>query len=354
MKILFLPKYHEEGPSSRYRTYKYLTYFKERHHDYVVKPLFRDGYVKKLYSGRSNFVLDRIVDYLRRIRYVIKFGHEYDLLVIEKELFPYIPYFFEYILLYNRKYTLDYDDAISVRYRRNLLTKVILKNKINKLAKYAELITVGNHWYWSEINSTKLEYLPTVIDTNDYRISDTKTENNIIPIIVWIGSPSTERYLKVLEGALLQLSKIYSFKLRIIGSEFQIDGLDVEYLKWSAEKEFEYLFHSDIGIMPLTSSEWEKGKCGFKLLQYMAAGLPVVGSDAPANQEIIAHNINGFIARTNSDWYDYLEKLIISSDMRKTFGTAGKLNVVRNYSYKTWGNRYVQMLENLFEKNYDK
>ncbi|MFZ7131936.1 MAG: glycosyltransferase family 4 protein [Eubacteriales bacterium] len=346
MRILFLPKYHNEGPSSRYRTHKYIQYFKESGHEVSVKPLFRDNYVKNLYSGNKNTILSKVIDYVSRARYLFKRGKDFDLLIIEKELFPYIPYIFEKMLLNNKNYTLDYDDAISVRYKNKAFISSIFRNKINSLARESTLVTVGNHWYWSEIQYGKLHYLPTVIDINDYPLSKGFLKNNNKPIIVWIGSPATVKYLNVLTNILLKLSKNYDFKLRIIGAKIHIDELDIECLSWSSEKEFEYIYESDIGIMPLLNSEWEKGKCGFKIIQYMAASLPVVASDSPANNEIIINDETGYIAKNEQDWYDYLEKLIVSSEMREVLGHAGRMRVEGEYTYQAWGNRYIEILEN--------
>lgn len=345
MRILFLPKYHYEGPSSRYRTHKYITYFKEKGNEVSIKPLFRDNYVKKLYSGKNNSIISKAIDYINRFRYIIKNGKKFDLLVIEKELFPFVPYTIEKILLNNMKYTLDFDDAISIRYKNRFFINKIFGNKINKLARKSNLVTVGNHWYWNEIKYGKLAYLPTVIDINDYSYNKCLLVEYEKPIIVWIGSPATVKYLDILKNIFIKLSKNYDFKLRIIGAQIHINGLDIECLTWSADKEFEYIYESDIGIMPLSNSEWEKGKCGFKIIQYMASGLPVVASDLPANDEIIVHEETGFIAKNEQEWYDYLEKLINNFELRETLGFAGRLRIENNYTYRVWGSRYVELVE---------
>lgn len=353
MRILFLPKYHNEGPSSRYRTHKHITYFKQRGHTVNVRPLFRDNYVNNLYSEKKNTIINKAIDYLNRAKYIIKNGKEFDLLVIEKELFPYIPYIFEKALLKNKKYTLDFDDAISVRYKNRYFIKIIFKNKINNLARKSTLVTVGNRWYWDEIQYGKLHYLPTVIDINDYSFSESFTKDNNKPIIVWIGSPATSKYLDVLASTFLKLSLKYNFKLRVIGAQFHIDGLDIECLPWSSDKEFEYIYESDIGIMPLLNTEWEKGKCGFKIIQYMAAGLPVVASASPANYEIIIHEETGFIVKNEQEWYVYLERLIINFMMREDFGHNGRMRVENEYTYQVWGNKYVDLLEYYISKKGD-
>jgi glycosyltransferase involved in cell wall biosynthesis len=347
MRILFLPKYYPEGASSRYRTHNYLEYFMELGCEVTVKPLFFEGYVQNLYQKKSKDKLKMLKDYLNRIIYLLLNKKKFDIIIIEKELLPYIPYQFEKFLLRNTTYTLDYDDAISTRYRGNKIFKKVLGNKVNSLSNNATLTSVGNKWYWEEITEGHLEYLPTVIDLKKYPIDKLQKKVNNIPIIVWIGSPSTVKYLKALENVFIRLSQKFEFKLRIIGGNIDIRGVNVEFLPWSEESEFEYLFTSDIGIMPLQRSPWEYGKCGFKCIQYMAAGLPVVASSLPANKEIILHEETGFIVESENEWYKYLKLLLQDANMRYEYGKKARYRIEEKYSYQVWGSLYVDYIKKL-------
>lgn len=352
MKILFLPKYHKEGASSRYRTHNYLRYFNEKEHDVTIKPLFHNGYVKELYTNKRKNFIKVLKDYVIRIIFLITHKQKFDLIIVEKELLPYIPISIERILLSSCKYTLDFDDAISTKYKKGPFTKFFFGNKINTLSKNAYLTTVGNHWYWNEITEGNLQYLPTVIDIYQYNVGKL---NNIKPkekektTIVWIGSPSTVKYLNIVKDTLIKLSKKYDFTLRVIGAKFHIESVDVECVEWSEESEFQYLYESDIGIMPLYETLWEKGKCGFKCIQYMAAKLPVVSSKLPANEEIIIHNNTGYIVENEEDWYGYLEKLIKSPEKCYEFGNNGRQRVEQQYTYQVWGEKYTKMIENIID-----
>ncbi|WP_094549335.1 glycosyltransferase family 4 protein [Petroclostridium xylanilyticum] len=346
MRILFLPKYHKEGPSSRYRTHNYIKYFKNAGYEITIKPLFHDGYVSNLYKKKSKNYIKILTDILNRVKYLLLYKAKYDVLIIEKELFPYFPYFIERMLLVGSRYTLDFDDAISTRYKVNFIKRILLGNKINKLSRSAILTTVGNKWYWQEITQGKLKYLPTVVDMEKYSIQNIRKRINDIPIIVWIGSPSTVKYLYTVQQVLIELSKEFNFKLRVIGSVIDIKGVNIECLQWFEDKEFEYLYSSDIGIMPLEDTLWERGKCGFKCIQYMASFLPVVASSSPANEEIIIHGETGFIAKDHEDWYEYLKTLLEDKDMRIRLGSKGRDRIEKNYSYQVWGKRYVKFVEN--------
>jgi glycosyltransferase involved in cell wall biosynthesis len=273
-------------------------------------------------------------------------SNKYDLIIIEKELFPNVPHFIEFFFLKNRSYALDFDDYIATQYKENKNKRFFLNNKIDKLAGGAKFVTVGNHWYFEEFKSNNLIFLPTVVNLEDYPNVKRDYLSRVVTI-VWIGSPTTVKYLQIVIPALQRLAKKYSVKLKVIGAKIAIEGVDVEIVDWSAQTEANELLLSDIGIMPLKDTLWEKGKCGFKLIQYMACGLPVVASQAPANQEIVENGVNGFIVYNESDWYIRLEELILNASLREQFGKSGRDRIESDYSYQVWGNRYINIIKNV-------
>lgn len=347
MRILFLPKYHKEGPSSRYRLYNYIKYFENAGHTVDVKPLLFEGYVKNLYEKKGGGKFKMIKSISKRFAFLIGNKKNYDVLVIEKELITNCPYFMEKLLLKGCIYTVDYDDAISTHYKKNKLKKLFLADKVDNLSGSAALTTVGNRWYRNEITKGRLEFLPTVIDIDKYSIDGLAGKENDVPVIVWIGSPSTVQYLDIVASTLKKLSESLKFKLRVIGAEVRIDGVHTECVPWSEESEFRLLFSSDIGIMPLRDTEWEKGKCGFKLIQYMASCLPTVASPAPANEEITVQGETGFIATAEAEWEKYLTTIIKDKNMRTKMGLAARKRIENNYTYQLWGGRFVKMIENV-------
>ena len=346
MNILILSKYNRDGASSRYRLYNYIPYFDKNNIKYCFKPLLDDKYILKLYEKKMTLVrLLRIYSILKRIFYLEFKSSNYDLIIIEKELFPNIPFIIEKLLLKNRMFVLDFDDYIATSYKTIFLKRIFLENKIDKLAKIAKFVTVGNHWYFNEIKSNNLIYLPTVINLENYPHVKRNFQTNVVTI-VWIGSPTTGKYLQAIVPVLQKLAKKYSIMLKIIGADFKIDYVDCKIIDWDEQTEISELLLSDIGIMPLADTIWEKGKCGFKLVQYMACGLPVVASIAPANEEIVDDGVNGFLARSEDEWYFALEKLILNDEIRQKFGIAGRKKIEQNYSYQFWGDRYCKLLTN--------
>ena len=345
MRIIVLSKYNEQGSSSRYRFYNYIPYFESNAIAADFKPLLPDDYVANLYQGKRLVVFcQQISAIAKRVFFLMFFIKKYDLIIIEKELLPNIPYCIEKLLLGKKRYALDFDDYIATDYKQHPLKKLFLFNKIDCLSQNAKFVTVGNNWYFDEIKSNNLIYLPTVISLAKYRHIKSGSISKDTHI-VWIGSPSTSKYLVLVQTVLEKLAKIYPIVFDVIGGDFDSKKMHVNAIKWESATEIVRLLDADIGIMPLEDSVWEKGKCGFKLIQYMACGLPVVASPSPANFDIVEHDVSGYIASNENEWYNFLEKLIVDPEKRKSFGLRGRKRVEEEYSYEVWGDRYCQIIK---------
>lgn len=147
------------------------------------------------------------------------------------------------------------------------------------------------------------------------------------PVIVWIGNVGNEEYLELVREPLERLARERSFVLRIIGSRdasrIRMHGVRVEVLEWREDREREWLLGSSIGIMPLHDRDYERGKCSFKLVQYLSAGMPVVASPIGMNTEVVGEGENGFLAATSEEWYRALERLVADPGLRRRMGQAG-------------------------------
>ncbi|NDP28057.1 MAG: glycosyltransferase family 4 protein [Flavobacterium sp.] len=347
MKILVLPKYHAEGSSSRYRYYNYFKWFRNDGHFIESKPLLYEGYVSDLYNGKNkvkrHFFL--VFGILNRILYILFNKKKFDVIIIEKELVTFMPFFIEKILLKGSKIILDYDDNINARYQVGI-AKYFLSRKILKLAKIANSITIGNNWYrdfYNGIDQNKIHYLPTVIDRDLYSQYKTEFMKEEFMTIVWVGSISTVKYLKKIDDVLVKLQTEFNFKLKVIGAKVDLN-CNAYFVDWDAETEILELKKSDIGVMPLEDTDWEKGKCGFKLIQYLASGLPVVASNSPANIEIVFPNC-GYIANNEKEWYDYLSILLSSAMLRRAYGISGKDRIFNYYSYQVWFSKFLDVIK---------
>jgi len=335
LKILFLTKYDHLGASSRYRFYQFYSYLHNNGFECKSSPFFNDNYIENLYNKKSN-LKNILKAYFKRflILFIIK---RYDLIVIEKEIFPYFPAIFEKLLnIFSIKYIVDYDDALFHQYDRHdkKIVRILLGSKISSVMKNATLVIVGNKYlaeYAESIGTKNIEIIPTVVDINKY--SEKKIIDSQKIIIGWIGSPSTTKYISKLENVFLKLKEKYNIQITLIGAfSSPFTEISVHIIPWSENTEVEEIKKFDIGIMPLVDSYWERGKCGFKLIQYMACSLPVIGSPVGVNSEIINHEKNGYLASSDSEWFEYLEKLIIDISLRREFGINGRDKVKRKYS----------------------
>jgi glycosyltransferase involved in cell wall biosynthesis len=136
--------------------------------------------------------------------------------------------------------------------------------------------------------------------------------------------------------------------LRIICSRFpDWSEVCIERVEWSAAIEADSLATAHIGIMPLTDDEWARGKCAFKLLQYMAAALPSVASPVGANTEAVIDGVTGLHARTVDDWERHLDTLIVSPRLRAQLGASGLAHVESRYAIRTYRAAYVELLTRL-------
>jgi hypothetical protein len=116
---------------------------------------------------------------------------------------------------------------------------------------------------------------------------------------------------------------------------------------WSEDSEVAMIQSMDIGIMPLTDSPWARGKCGYKLIQYMACGLPVVASPVGVNADIVEHGVNGFLATTEDEWRQALTTLLRDPDLRRRMGAAGRRKVETDYSLQVWGPRVAAIFHEI-------
>lgn len=351
LKILFYTKYTRKGASSRLRSFQYFPLFEKAGFQVGVQSLFNDQYLRELYGrGRINKI-NIIKQYFKRF-YSLFSVRKYDLIVIEKELFPYLPAFFEKLFSFlGVKYIVDYDDAIFHNYDKNdnRVIRFFLRNKIDEVIRCSSLVTVGNEYLQNKAIEAKAKnvfLLPTVIDKARYEKKKNYQNQNLV--IGWIGSPITIKYLSKIKEVLKELSAEYEFKLHIIGARNSIGLPEIEeMIEWKEETEVNEILKFDIGIMPLEDSDWEKGKCAYKLIQYMACGVPVVGSKVGANTNVIKDGYNGYLAKSNLDWYEKLKTLIVDKKLRMEFAEKGYETVMINYSLQSIHNSYFSAIRKI-------
>jgi glycosyltransferase involved in cell wall biosynthesis len=176
--------------------------------------------------------------------------------------------------------------------------------------------------------------IPTSVDTSRWVPRATAAPNPGVPIVGWIGSPTTGQYIRQLAPVLQRVAATHRFRMRIsgAGAPVEMPGVSVDDVPWALEREVELFNTCDVGVYPLPDDEWSKGKCGFKAIQFMACGVPVVASAVGVNREIVEDGVNGFLASTADEWVDKLGRLLTDPALRRRFGDAGRRTIEQRYS----------------------
>ncbi|MCI5163824.1 MAG: glycosyltransferase [Candidatus Electrothrix sp. AX5] len=226
----------------------------------------------------------------------------------------------------------DVDDAIWLRLKAT-------ESFAKKIVRRMDGLVCGNSWladYFSDCN-TPTWVIPTGVDTERWRSGFLTPRENLY--IGWIGTSGNYRYLYEIEQALFQFFKKFaSAKLFVIADSppnfSYLSEKNVQFFPWSQDIEVQAVQQMHIGIMPLQDSDWERGKCSFKMLLYMSIGLPVVVSPVGMNREILQKGRVGFGPRNHSEWMDALTSLAVSPELRKQMGSRGREVVEQYYSVK--------------------
>lgn len=349
MKVLALTRYDRLGASSRMRMLQYLPWLTSAGVTVTVSPLFPDAYVQDLQKGqRSPWLVLRA--YWQRLLALLGSGN-FDLLWIEKECLPWLPTWIERALLPARTpYVLDYDDAVFHYYdeHRSRWVRRLLGGKHPALMRNAALVVAGNAYLSKFANSTgapRVEIIPTTVDLTRYPAQIDKALVANTPCVGWIGQSATANFLQPLAPLFERLSVSGLARFAAIGINAQELSLPMASIPWTEASEVASIQTFDIGIMPLLDGPFERGKCGYKLIQYMACGLPVIASPVGVNAQIVDHGVNGFLASSLQEWEDALTTLLTDSGVRERMGRAGRHKVEQEYCLQVTGPRLANLLQ---------
>ena len=322
--------------SSRLRTYQFLPFWEAQVEKVEVAPLLNQQYLQELYGGKRISKLNVFRCYLKRLFILLFRTYRYDLIWVEKELFPYLPPVAEWLLSRTKGYVVDFDDAIFHNYDGSefSLIRHLLPRKIDQVMRHADLVWAGNPYLMDHAHAAgakRVLFLPTVIDPMRYRL---KTYfSNPVTCIGWIGSPTTQKYLQELLPVFEFLHSQFPIRILLVnGTESLPFSGELEVIPWTEEGEIDAILQMDIGIMPLPDSLWERGKCAYKLIQYMACGLPVVASPVGFNTTVVTHGHNGYLADTPEAWQVHLTDLILHPEKRQVMGKQGYIRVQEHYT----------------------
>lgn len=327
MRVLFLIS-GKNVPSSRFRVLNYLPFLRKAGIECTVLASYPEKYEHIRWLGyRLSYLLKRLTRYLHYVYARLK---RFDIVFIERELFDHKSFNLELLFMgLSNKTVLDIDDAIFLRY----------PEKFRVLAEKVDLVIVGNQNLFDEAqkHNDRVRLLPTSVIADKYPVKDYSQPPSEKPVIGWTGLDTNIPNLKLIVPALQRLAEEHDFVLCIISAtadpiqNLALNNVEVRHIVWDQETEFQDLSAFDIGIMPLEDDEWSRFKCGLKLLQYMALGIPAVASPVGVNADIIEQGVNGFCARTEEEWYESLRQLLDSPEQRKLLGLRGRKTVEEQF-----------------------
>lgn len=342
--VLILSRFTRLGASSRLRHLQFIPLLESYGFKITVQALLPDEYLIGLYRAGKRSKLRVLLACLRRLLFLLDpRSAPCGLLVIEKELFPFVPAWIERWLLRPRPIIVDYDDATFHSYdlNSNRIVRMLLGKKIDRLMASADAVTVGSCYLAERATAAgakSVVLLPTVVDIDRYALNLTAApkglgDEPLTTTIGWCGTPMTLTYLLLLKSALRELAKARKIKLLIVGAKnVSVPGVEVECVPWTEDSEVEQIRRFDIGVMPLADGPWERGKCGYKLIQFMALAKPVVASKVGANCDIVVDGLSGFLATTEDEWIESLRRLVDNGKMRDAMGQTGRRIVEERYS----------------------
>ncbi|MEJ8803030.1 glycosyltransferase family 4 protein [Pontibacter sp. H249] len=351
MNVLFIVPYPVgRAASQRFRVEQFLPYLQATGISYKLVPFWSRDTFAILYKGGNILrkIAGTLQGFLQRVALVLQL-QQYDYIFIHREATPVGPPWFEWLAakVFKVKLIFDFDDAIwleNTSAENQKASTYKQHHKIAKVCTWGYKISAGNRYlqeYAQQFNEQSV-YLPTTINLAKYnRLKNQETERVVIG---WIGSHSTLPYLKLIEPVLQQLEQQYTFDFVVIADrEPDLTLKSLKFVRWREEVEVENLLQLNIGVMPLPETEWAKGKCAFKALQYMALGIPAVVSAVGANIAAVPHGNVGYTCTTERDWYKSLERLLLNIELRSRMGADGREWVAEKYSLTTHQHTFLNL-----------
>ena len=349
MKVAAFTKYDREAASTRQRVLQYLPHLARAGIEVAVHPLLDDAYVRSLASGTAATKTAIAAAYFRRFRQLLG-QQSADLTWVYAELFPWLPASFERLVFRSgRPLVYDFDDAFFHPYddHPNRIVRRALGGKLKPLIEGATTVCAGNDYlknYATNVGATAI-VLPTVVDIDQYVPVTTRPARPLT--IGWIGSPTTWAFVRPLLPVLAELCRDRGVAFSAVGAgaaaeSDRFDGLT--FTPWKETTEITSVQAMDIGIMPLPDEPWARGKSGYKLVQYMACGLPVVASPVGVNASIVEDGVNGLLATDLGEWRTALRRLIDDAALRAAMGEAGRALAVGAYSLQAHAPRLIEVL----------
>lgn len=333
IKILGMALYGPLAASTRYRLGQYVEGLRVHGIDLQIRYLLGDDYLGRRFAGLPVQPAVLLRSGVRRFRDLALQGR-FDAAMLHCELLPLVPGVLEAGLL-RIPFVYDFDDAFYLRYRlgRFAPLRALLGGKFDQVMQRAAHVTAGNEVLasYASLQNENTHFMPTVVDTERYEpMPELRSGSEFT--VGWIGSPTTADYLAQLVEPLSRIGREGPVRFVVIGGKApSIPGVNVVEQPWSEDTEIRQINSFDVGVMPLPDTDWARGKCAFKLIQYMACGVPVIASPVGANNAVVGSDC-GILAATSDEWTTALRTLRDAGRRRlQEMGDAARARVEREY-----------------------
>ena len=349
---------HRPGrsPSQRYRIEQFLKPLAEAGFEITYTWLLDADDDRDFYSGgvvsKAGIVFKSLWKLLREVP-----SPRADIVFVQREAIMLGTTVFERLITRNAKMVYDFDDSIwMLDVSEGNRRFAFLKNpaKTSKLIGMADLVLAGNEYLadYAKGFNKNVEVVPTVVDTQHYKPSDSVREPGQPVNIGWSGSATTVKHFVDIIPALHTLKDQYGDRIRfsLMGdADFRHEELGIQGKAWSEQDEISELQSFDIGLMPIPDDDWSQGKCGLKGLVYMSTGIPAILSPVGVNTKIVQHGSNGLLASSIDDWQQQMARLVEDEVLRNRLAREGRQTVKDHYSVLAWQDRLIELLQSLLK-----
>lgn len=340
LRVLALATYPDLGAATRLRVAQYVPLLAEQGIAVDVRPFLSQRIFTGMYDRKRVLITAGgiVTGIARRARDVLRLG-DYDVVFLQREAALVGPPVVEWLAKRRLPVVLDLDDSTYLERKSDVFGPLaaVLKSqgKTDRLIRWSEHVVCGNPTIAAYVEQfgKPTTILPTIVDLDRYTPRAQSNENELT--VGWIGTHSTFAYWRTLLPVFRRLAQTHRFRLRIIGGRVEdvsVDGVQVESLPWSLDRELDDLRSFDVAVYPMTKDEWAEGKSGLKAIEYLSCGIPYVATPVGVVAEIGIAGETHLEADSEDEWYDALSRLLTDASLRERMSRSGRAYAEEHYS----------------------
>jgi glycosyltransferase involved in cell wall biosynthesis len=337
LSVLALTRYDRQGASSRVRFLQYVPHLERLGVNVQVQSLLPQLYLDRLYRTGTRAPGLVVAACLRRLAHLID-HHDAPIVWLQREVLPFAPFLLEKLLLAGRKVVIDFDDAHHLYYKKLSAgwARALYGDKIEQLMRHATAVTVGNRSlfdYAQTAGARQVHLIPSAVDVTRFPKVALAPSAGEPFTIGWIGTPMTAaEAIPMVRKPLARFLTDTGAQCLLVGvPPDQFPDIPARCVPWSEAAEEGYLSQMSVGLCPLQDTPWNRGKSGYKIIQYMAAGKPALVSPVGIAADITVEGATGLHCRTEDDWYRALMRLYQDESLRLTYGARAQAIAIASY-----------------------